>query len=167
MERSGGPGAGAVGAVHGWWVVPHGPWGPPGCTARPSRSRRGREVPLGPEESDLLTFLLHHPSREFTPAQLTSAQIGPVATAPASPSIVDEPRRHTPRLDADGTSVAQADRNRLSGRYTLQGSSLTLVPGRRPGQAPGRALRLGDPAPRLGLGQVLGPGPPPSVADGV
>jgi heat shock protein HslJ len=59
----------------------------------------------------------------------TWAWTGLAATAPAGQSVVPDPRNYTLRLDPDGTYEAQADCNRLSGRYTLRGSSLTLAPG--------------------------------------
>jgi heat shock protein HslJ len=59
----------------------------------------------------------------------TWAWIGLVGTAPASQFVVPDPQHYTLRLTALGTYDAQADCNLLSGRYTLQGSSLTLEPG--------------------------------------
>ena len=59
----------------------------------------------------------------------TWAWTGLTSPVLAGPAVVPDPARYTLLLDPAGTYEARADCNRLAGRYTLQGASLTLTPG--------------------------------------
>jgi heat shock protein HslJ len=52
-----------------------------------------------------------------------------VETEPASQSLVPQPENYTLVFQPDGTLAIQADCNKVSGSYTLEGNALTIALG--------------------------------------